>query len=653
MNAIMHRKRMTILLWLAILLALNVWILSRLFEIEYTPWMSSIEGAYIGISRWLQGNWRSLGWFPLWYGGIPVENAYPPLLHVLVAAVSQVTGITVARAYHLVTAAMYCIGPCALFWLVWRLSRSQWKAFIAGWIFSLLSPSAFLMPSVAKDLNDVWAARRIQALVVYGEGPHVTSITLLILALAAVHSALESPIGWRTVVAALSVAAVALTNWLGAVALACGILALALARKEPRPGRIVLIGLLAYAIAAPWIPPSSIMAVQRNAQMIDGWVMGHAQYFYLGAWLTAIIGIGCLLRRTSWSESSRFAVLFLLLISVPPLGVEWFHIYPLPQPNRYDLEMEVAFSIAAGMLLGWKHRQARYAVAAVMLGIVLTQAPQWREKACEYLQPLDITKTVEWAQARWLRDHLPGARIFATGSSRFWLNAFTGNAQLGGGFDQGRSNPAIAGVTFAIGSTKGDGPDTAALLKAYGVQAIIVGGERTRDAYHDYKDPEKFSGVLTELWRDGDDAIYSIPASESLAHVVGKDELVATSALDRQAVRRFAAALDRADYPKAQFRWNGANRAIINAELPRTQAVSVQVSWDPGWRAQANGISCKTRRDALGLIVLEPDCNGRCAIDLFYDGGLQTKIARIICALGTVGCTFVVFLGFRRRDLSV
>src|ERR1035438_3455800 len=41
---------------------------------------------------------------------------------------------------------------------------------------------------------------------------------------------------------------------------------------------------------------------------------------------------------------------------------------------------------------------------------------------------------------------------------------------------------------------------------------------------------------------------------------------------------------------------------------------------NPAWRAQANGISCKTRRDALGLIVLEPECNGRCAIDLFYDG---------------------------------
>jgi hypothetical protein len=34
------------------------------------------------------------------------------------------------------------------------------------------------------------------------------------------------------------------------------------------------------------------------------------------------------------------------------------------------------------------------------------------------------------------------------------------------------------------------------------------------------------------------------------------------------------------------------------------------------------------------------------------NGGIQTKIARIICVLGTIGCTFIVFLGFRRRGSS-
>ena len=36
------------------MLALNAWILARLFKTEYTPWMSSIEGSYIGLSRWIE-----------------------------------------------------------------------------------------------------------------------------------------------------------------------------------------------------------------------------------------------------------------------------------------------------------------------------------------------------------------------------------------------------------------------------------------------------------------------------------------------------------------------------------------------------------------------------------------------------------------------
>ncbi len=92
------RARAATAFCVVVLVALNAWILGRLFKIEYTPWMGSIEGAYVGLSRWLQGHWTDLGWFPLWYGGIPLENAYPPLLHIVVAAAAQASGISPARA---------------------------------------------------------------------------------------------------------------------------------------------------------------------------------------------------------------------------------------------------------------------------------------------------------------------------------------------------------------------------------------------------------------------------------------------------------------------------------------------------------------------------------------------------------------------------
>lgn len=650
----MNRKSTTTVLCLAALLALNAGILARLFGTEYAPFMSSIEGAYVGISRWLaSGNWSHPGWFPLWYGGIPAENTYPPFLHYLVAFASMATGMSIVRAHHVVTAAFYCLGPVTLFWLVWRLTQSHWKALAAGWIYSLVSLSAFLIRSVRLNIGALRGAGKIHGLIVDGEGPHVTSITLLFVALAAMHAALESEIGWRTVLAVLATAAVALTNWLGAMSLVCGVLALAIARSNPRAGRIMLIGLPAYAIAMPWIPPLDIAAVKRNSQLVGGFPMGHAQALYLAAWLAAAFGIGITLRKkTALTEGNRFAVVFLFLMAVPPLEYGWLGIYPLPQPDRYRLEMDAALAIVAGIVLGSehlasRHKWARTGVIAALACLAVVQAPRWKKQVDRYLPAFDETKSVEREQALWLGSHYPGQRVFVTGSTRFWFNAFADNPQLGGGFDQGRSNPAIADVTFAIPYLKGNGPDTMALLKAFGVRAIAVGGEGSRDAYRDYQDPGKFVGAAPEVWRDGGDAIYEIPGAGLVAHVVSRQDLVTTNPLDWRAITRFAAALDRADAGggKVQMNWSGPNRAAIQAELKRPEVVSLQVSWDPGWHASMNGMNLAIGRDALGFMVLEPGCDKRCAIDLVYDGGMQGRLAELLCAAGVGVCAWMLYRG--------
>ena len=43
--------------------------------------MGSIEAAYIGLARYIANHLGELSWFPLWYGGIPYADTYPPLLH--------------------------------------------------------------------------------------------------------------------------------------------------------------------------------------------------------------------------------------------------------------------------------------------------------------------------------------------------------------------------------------------------------------------------------------------------------------------------------------------------------------------------------------------------------------------------------------------
>jgi len=121
----------------AALVLLNAWIVGRLFHTEYTVEMGSIEAAYISLARYILGHFPqstffTATWFPLWYGGIPYPDSYPPLMHALDAAVAYFCRISPALAYHAVCAAVYVLTPVALYWLARGLGAGIAGAFTGG-----------------------------------------------------------------------------------------------------------------------------------------------------------------------------------------------------------------------------------------------------------------------------------------------------------------------------------------------------------------------------------------------------------------------------------------------------------------------------------------------------------------------------------------
>src|SRR5579859_1873612 len=70
--------------------AVNAIVCSRLFFLNYSVRMDSIEGAYMSISAYVARHWSDHAWFPLWYGGMPFEHVYQPGLHVTVAMLASV-----------------------------------------------------------------------------------------------------------------------------------------------------------------------------------------------------------------------------------------------------------------------------------------------------------------------------------------------------------------------------------------------------------------------------------------------------------------------------------------------------------------------------------------------------------------------------------
>src|SRR5258708_32127979 len=253
-----------------VILAINVYFTRELFTVEFWQYMVCIEAALISISRYMLDNWRDLTWFPLWYGGIPFQNSYPPLLHAIVAVTAGVFRISPALAHHAVTAFMYCAGPVTLYFLAVRLTGSRWYAFWAGWMYSIVTPSYFLMASVHAGMGGQLGLRRLQTLVPYGEGPHITSLALLPIALLAFDLAMAKRGPSWYLMAAVSMTLVVLSNWLGAVALTIRQLAEAFAHSGQRgTSDACATGagppVRPYARAYAGVPPPTVHVPRRPA----------------------------------------------------------------------------------------------------------------------------------------------------------------------------------------------------------------------------------------------------------------------------------------------------------------------------------------------------------------------------------------------------
>jgi hypothetical protein len=634
----------------------NLWLVRGLLTVEYLRHMGSIEGARIALSRWMLENWRDLSWFPLWYGGIPFENAYPPLWHATVAAAAAVTGFTPAHAYHVAMAVFYALGPVTLFLLVLRLTGSHAYSSATALLYSLLSPSAFLVPVLAHDLGSVWRPRRLQDLILYGEGPHVAALTLLPLVLILLIVAFERrrPIWW--LLAALGISSVLLTNWLGAAELSMLVAAWLLAYPEkPRWKQWLAaagLGAGGYAIASPWIPPGAVWAFVHSEEFRAGGYTAQpaSRLLVLAAALAGLVLLLRLFRRLRVPAPLRFAILFLypaFLITMSAIASD-----PALMPHRlrFHLVMEMGFALLLGVGAGlaterlpsqWK----RYA-ACVLLAWCLYPAVRYSAHAGRLIQPVDIGGTVEYQEAKWLQERVAGGRVFVPGSIRFFLNAFTDVPQFAGGFDPGVVNSLWAHVNYQIlsGENAGSREGEIAILwlKAFGIDAVAVSGPKSREAYRDYRNPRKFDGLLPEAWRDGDDVIYRVPRrSAGLAHVLRRGDLPArqpVNGIDVEPVRPYVAALEDASRPLATLTWRSRHEAVISARMEKAEILSVQIGYHPGWKASVGGQPRRVYGDNLGQLVVEPECDGECSAVLAYNGGNEAAMAR----LASIG----ILLGF-------
>lgn len=627
---------------------LNVYLCRETFALAYTGHMHSMHGFWMALARMSDVHWLRPSWWPYWFGGMPFECTYAPLIPGSMAAYARLTGVSAAAAFQTVAGLVFCLEPVILYLLAWRFSRAPVWSLIAAAVYTLAAPTELLLPDGQFAWLHLADARRLYLAFVWDEVPHMAALALASLALIFLHLAFETRRRAYGVLAAACMVLTVLANPFGGVALAMELACyLAVYRAEDLRrslAQALWLCAAAYLVASPFYPPSLLRAVRANANAYpeSAWTGSSALA------LAAVLAFWLLLWRLSrnWQDRwLRFCLLVTCLAGSIPLLHAHLDVHFVPQPGRYKVEMGAAMALLAVFA-------ARAAVQRVPLRVqaVLALALLWpataltvrqRRYARQLLRPDGITQTIEYRVAQWVDRNLPGERVLAAGSLGQWMNAFAGAPQFTGGSFPTAWNPLQQTALYFIYETEQAGA-AVLWLKAYGVRAVIVPGPQSPEFWKPFGQPRKFDPLLPVLWRERDTAVYRVPSrTASLAHVI-------PAGLDPARLERYVAALEDPALPVAGFAWQGDNRALIRTTASAGQNVSVQINHHPGWHARANGAAVPVLKDGLGQMLIEPRCQGPCEIELNYDGGWEAKLCRLASALTLLACAVALSITMRK-----
>jgi len=641
-----------------------------LFKIDYTVSWYSIESTFIADGRFLKDHWLHPGWQPLWYCGTRFDYIYPPALRYGTAALSTIFPIMPVRAYHLYVAIFYCLGIAGVYLLVRIAAKSRDGAWLAAMAAGLLSPGFLFLKDVRVDSWHL-APQRLSALVRYGEGPHISAVALLPLALLFGFLALER---WRPVwfaLAALCCALIISTNFYGAVTLALFFCILAWSIWVTHGDGMVWaraagIAALAYGLTAIWLVPSYVQITMRNMQFVA--LPGNTWSRWVAVAAAIAFGLISFLLARGRREFAYLvfvcgsASAFTLVV----LGEHYFNFRVMGQGQRLIPELDLALILLAVEFLRrlWSSDLpgprlpfapslwTRVAAIVIVMGSFACSVGYVRRAWQIYVPEPDYKQRVEYRVTDWMAKNLPHARSFAPGSIRFWYDTWADLAQVNGGSEQGLINPLMPQVNYFI--TKGqDTRADIAWMQALGVDAVIVPDKSSQEFYREFVDPRKFDGVLPAIYNDHKgNIIYKVPRhQEGLAHIVETRRMQSVQAithvsqLDR--LRAYLDVIKQGPLGRSTASWDGTDALDIRANIASGESILVQETYDPGWHAYARSRELPVHSDPLGFMWIEAPPGGQ-EIRLQFEMPMENRFGMMVTFISLFMVVYLVAPGFQK-----
>ena len=618
-------------------------LIEPLFFAGYLNLWGSIESTFIADARFLIEHWPHPQWQPLWYAGTRFDYVYPPALRYGTATLAMLFGVEPVRAYHLYTAIFYSIGIAGVYALVWAGTRSRRSAWLVAVSAMLVSPSFLFMRDLRHD--SPWhAPQRLHVLVAYGEGPHMTAFALLPIALAFAWLSFERRRGIYVALASILCAAVVSNNFYGATALAMFYALLVFSFVVTRGVRsiaaqAVVIPIATYGLTAFWLVPSYIRLTTENMRYVadparNSWslpvAIGVAAGFALASWILARNR-----PERTWGVFVAGAVTFFTL---DVAGNYFFHFVVTGVPLRWVPELDLVLIVGVVVVLRvlWRRSSVLARVAPVLIAaVMLFSAKGYVRHAWRIFEPFpDPRSRVEYRVSDWLARNLPDARVKASGSVRFWLDAWHDIPQLGGGSDQGLINGVTIRSSYQIDYVPQ--PEESILwMQCLGVDAVYVAQPQSEEVYKELRHFEKFARVLPVLFDDGQgNVIYKVPRRYAVrARVVESARLDAVDALpndvDADHLRAYFDVIERGPDSVVSMTREGLEAIRLRAHLDPGQSIVVQETYDPAWHAWSAGKPLPIHKDMLGFVAIEAP-PGDQEIDLRFVRPLGNRVGEIV-----------------------